>query len=110
MTLILVSNRLPVTVRRIGNRFDVQPNPGGVAAGLASFHRELQARWFGWPGNIAPRETKEGTARLEREVDCVPAVLPHPLARPYYAGFSDGTLWPVFYSFSPYAEYSASGL
>src|SRR2546425_5902031 len=33
MTLILVSNRLPVTVRRVGNRLEVQPNPGGVAAG-----------------------------------------------------------------------------
>src|SRR5437667_52724 len=54
MTLILVSNRLPVTIRRIGNRLDVQPNPGGVAAGLAAFHRELQARWFGWPGSLPP--------------------------------------------------------
>src|SRR3989449_5542373 len=77
MTLILVSNRLPVTVRRIGNRLDVQPNPGGVAAGLASFHRELQARWVGWPGNIAPRENKGVTPRPEREVHTGPAVLPH---------------------------------
>src|SRR2546428_8796960 len=62
MTLILVSNRLPVTVRRIGNRLDVQPNPGGVAAGLASFLRELQGRWVGWPGAIPPRATQEVTA------------------------------------------------
>ncbi len=108
MTLILVSNRLPVTVRRIGNHLDVQPNPGGVAAGLASFHRELQARWFGWPGTIAPSETEEVTTRLEKEFDCVPVVLPHALARPYYAGFSNGTLWPLFHSFSTYARYSAS--
>ncbi|TMA00139.1 MAG: hypothetical protein E6J97_04575 [Methanobacteriota archaeon] len=108
MTLILVSNRLPVTVRRIGNRLDVQPNPGGVAAGLASFHRELQARWFGWPGSIAPGESKQVTARLEKEFDCVPVILPSTLARPYYAGFSNGTLWPLFHSFSTYARYSAS--
>src|SRR6059036_1318438 len=108
MTLILVSNRLPVTVRRIGNRLDVQPNPGGVAAGLASFHRELQARWFGWPGSIAPGESKQVAARLEKEFDCVPVVLPSSLARPYYAGFSNGTLWPLFHSFSTYARYSAS--
>src|SRR5437899_352024 len=108
MTLILVSNRLPVTVRRIGNRFDVQPNPGGVAAGLASFHRELQARWFGWPGSIAPGESKQVTDRLEKEFDCVPVILPSTLARPYYAGFSNGTLWPLFHSFSTYARYSAS--
>ena len=49
MTLLLVSNRLPISLRRIGNRLDVQPNPGGVAAGLAAFYREYKARWFGWP-------------------------------------------------------------
>src|SRR5712691_5591352 len=108
MTLILVSNRLPVTIRRLGNRLDVQPNPGGVAAGLASVHRELRGRWFGWPGSIAPGETKEVTARLEKEFDCYPVVLPHNLARPYYSSFSNGTLWPLFHSFSTYARYSAS--
>src|SRR5437899_10810057 len=108
MTLILVSNRLPVTVRSIGNRFDVQPKRGGVAAGLASCHRELQARWFGWPGSIAPGESKQVTDRLEKEFDCVPVILPSTLARPYYAGFSNGTLWPIFHSFSTYARYSAS--
>src|SRR2546427_5081705 len=94
MTLILVSNRLPVTVRRIGNHLDVQPNPGGVAAGLASFHRELQARWVGWPGTIAPSETKEVTARLEKEFDCVPVVLPSALAPPYYPGLFDWAFCP----------------
>src|SRR3989442_5400099 len=92
----------------MGIRLDVQPNPGGVAAGLASFHRELQARWFGWPGSIAPGESKQVTDRLEKEFDCVPVILPSTLARPYYAGFSNGTLWPLFHSFSTYARYSAS--
>src|SRR3989442_11903342 len=108
MTLILVSNRLPVTVRRVGNRLEVQPNPGGVAAGLASVHRELRARWFGWPGSIAPGEMKQVTVRLEKEFDCHPVILPHNLARLYYGGFSNGTLWPLFHSFSTYARYSAS--
>src|SRR5207249_1349127 len=40
--------------------------------------------------------------------DCVPVILPSTLARPYYAGFSNGTLWPLFHSFSTYARYSAS--
>ncbi|TLZ85942.1 MAG: bifunctional alpha,alpha-trehalose-phosphate synthase (UDP-forming)/trehalose-phosphatase [Methanobacteriota archaeon] len=108
MTLILVSNRLPVTVRRVGHRLDVQPNPGGVAAGLASVHRELRGRWFGWPGSIASGDSKQVAARLEKEFDCHPVVLPSNLARLYYGGFSNGTLWPLFHSFSTYARYSAS--
>src|SRR3989449_9097946 len=54
MTLILVSNRLPVTIRRVGNRLDVQPNPGGVAAGPPSIFREIRGWWFWWPGALDP--------------------------------------------------------
>src|SRR3989441_578131 len=63
MTLILVSNRLPVTIRRVGNRLDVQPNPGGVAAGPPSIHRELRGRSVRWPGSIAPGAIKQSSAR-----------------------------------------------
>src|SRR3989441_4422987 len=83
MTLILVSNRLPVTVRRVGNRLDVQPNPGGVAAGLASIYRELRGRWFGWPGSLAPRDLKQVTPRLGEEFDFHPGLLPPKLALPF---------------------------
>src|SRR3989442_6136393 len=48
MTLILVSNRLPVTVRRVGNRLEVQPNPGGVAAGPPSGHPRMSGRLVRW--------------------------------------------------------------
>src|SRR2546426_4950631 len=82
MTLILVSNRLPVTVRRVGNHLDVQPNPGGVAAGPASIHRELRGGWFGWARSVAPGDNQQGTAPLEKEFDLPTDVLPHHLAPP----------------------------
>src|SRR5881396_207333 len=108
MTLLLVSNRLPITLRRIGHHLDVEPNPGGVAAGLSSFYREYGARWFGWPGDVSPSESRRVAARLEKEFDCHPIFLPHSVARAYYAGFSNGTLWPLFHSFATYARYSAA--
>src|SRR6266700_1434905 len=108
MTLLLVSNRLPVTLKRVGDRLDVRVNPGGVAAGLATFYREHGARWFGWPGDVAPSESREIATRLAKEFDCHPVFLSKHLARSFYAGFSNGTLWPLFHSFSTYARYSAS--
>ena len=108
MTLLLVSNRLPVTLKRVGDRLDVRVNPGGVAAGLASFYREHGARWFGWPGDVAPSESRGIATRLEKDFDCHPVFLSRHLARSFYAGFSNGTLWPLFHSFSTYARYSAS--
>src|SRR2546425_5820306 len=79
MTLILVSNRLPVTVRRVGNRLEVQPNPGGVAAGLASVYQEMRGRWVGWPRSIAPGGSRQGAAPPEKEFDFHPVFLPHKL-------------------------------
>src|SRR3989442_6646286 len=66
MTLLLVSNRLPVTLKRVGDRLDVRVNPGGVAAGLASFYREHGARWFGWPRDVAPSRSREIPTRLQK--------------------------------------------
>src|SRR5207249_2389450 len=83
MTLLLVSNRLPITLRRTGNHLDVQPNPGGVAAGLSSFYREYGARWFGWPGDVSPSESRRVAARLGKEFECHPIFLPHIPFPPY---------------------------
>src|SRR2546422_6989807 len=59
MTLILVSNRLPVTVRRVGNRLEVQPNPGGVAAGLAPGSLQTRAGSVGLVRPVLPRGNRQ---------------------------------------------------
>src|SRR3989442_9249576 len=56
MTLILVSNRLPVTVRRVGNRLEVQPNPGGGAAGPPPGSQGIRGPRFWWLRSIPPGE------------------------------------------------------
>ena len=83
MTLLLVSNRLPVTLKRMGDRIDVRVNPGGVAAGLASLYREHGARWFGWPGDVPPTESREIATRLEKDFECHPVFLSRQLARSF---------------------------
>ena len=57
---------------------------------------------------MSPSESRRVAARLEKEFDCHPIFLPHSVARAYYAGFSNGTLWPLFHSFATYARYSAA--
>ncbi len=108
MTLLLVSNRLPVSLHRTKDRLGISPNPGGLTAGLGSFYREFRAQWLGWLGDVAPEEAKRVAARLRREFDCHAVFLPREVARAYYAGFSNGTLWPLFHSFATYAAFRAS--
>jgi len=105
--LILAANRLPVTVRRVGSGFEVEPSPGGLATALGAVYKEHGASWVGWPGDIPPAQQALVERQLIRRLGCHPVFLPQRLARPYYAGFSSRTLWPLFHSFPSYARYDA---
>ncbi len=103
--MILVSNRLPVTITRRRGKLEFQPSPGGLAVSLGAFYREHDARWVGWPGDIAPSNRRRVASRLRAEHRCYPVFLPRDVARRYYAGFSNRTLWPLFHSFPTHARY-----
>ena len=105
--MLLVSNRLPVTLvhRRGGTEF--VPSAGGLAVGLEAFYRERGARWVGWPGNVNPKDRPRITRRLRTAFGCEPVFLSEDLARRYYGGFSNRTVWPLFHSFPTYARYDA---
>jgi trehalose 6-phosphate synthase/phosphatase len=97
--LILVSNRLPVTVRVDGAEVTVTRSPGGLANGLAGPHARLGGVWVGWPGDVS-RLDVDGRAALEarlRELHAVPVHLGASEVARYYEGFSNGVLWPLFH-------------
>ena len=48
--LLIVSNRLPVTVHRRRGQLQFEQSAGGLATGLSSFYRAYDALWIGWPG------------------------------------------------------------
>ena len=66
--VLIVSNRLPVTVRADADGVEVQPSVGGVATGLWGPHERSGGLWIGWPGLVDPlpeKDQTELTARLE---------------------------------------------
>jgi len=92
--VILVSNRLPITVRkaREGNR-EVVPSSGGLVAGLEPLHREEESLWFGCTGE---KPDAELAAKLrEQRLIAVPVLQAQ--YRAYYNGYSNSTLWPLFH-------------
>ncbi len=103
--MILVSNRLPVTVVRRAKKLELEPSTGGLAVGLDAFYREHEARWVGWPGDVGSSDHRAIERRLRSQFACHPVFLPRETARRYYAGFSNRTLWPLFHSFPTYARY-----
>ncbi len=108
--ILVVSHRLPVTVKRKGNELLVSPSVGGLATGLSSVSQTHQVIWMGYPGiaaNTMNAEEKEYiTRRLTGECGCLPVFLTTEEINPYYNGYSNNTLWPLFHYFPVYAQFS----
>src|SRR4051794_22912548 len=48
--LILVANRLPVSLDLSDGQVKVQPSAGGLATGMRGLGKQEQTSWVGWPG------------------------------------------------------------
>src|SRR5712672_2164522 len=76
--LLIVSNRLPVTVSIRGDELSFHPSSGGLASGIWSYleavtQRGQQAVWIGWPGaEIPPAREAEVREIFAREHGAVP--------------------------------------
>lgn len=97
--LLLVSNRLPVTVKLEHQQVSVTPSAGGLATGLRGPHERLDGLWIGWPGDVS-RLTPQQREKLERDLAAlrtVPIYLSGSEVSRYYEGFSNRVLWPLFH-------------
>ncbi len=108
--LLIVSNRLPVSVEKRKGELHYRPSVGGLATGLAAFYKSYDALWIGWPGielkRIAgEREKIEADLLSER---CCPVFLSQKDVENYYNKFCNSTIWPLFHYFPQYVTYSQS--
>ncbi len=107
--LLLVSNRLPVTVEKRKDTFNFKKSVGGLATGLRSFYQSYNSTWIGWCGLPANAVSGQDKKNLERELlerfDSVSVFLSKKDIRLFYSGFCNKTIWPLFHYFSDYAVY-----
>ena len=97
--LLLVSNRLPVSVKVRGGSVTTTRSAGGVATGLREPHERSGGLWFGWPGDVSDL-SPEQRGELETQLlalRAVPLYLSRAEIRRYYDDFSNGVLWPLFH-------------
>ena len=108
--LLVVSNRLPLTLRRSGDEWRSETSAGGLATALEPVLRRTHGLWIGWPGDGDPAAPgrREALARWEargyRTVD-----IPARVAQRFYQGYANRTLWPLFHQFPSRLEFDASG-
>jgi trehalose 6-phosphate synthase/phosphatase len=95
--VIIVSNRLPVTVRVSDGHVTVRRSVGGLATGLGGPHQRSGGLWVGWPGSIAAVDPGS-YAEIERqlaELRTVPILLDAREEAVFYEHISNGVLWPI---------------
>ena len=105
--LLIVSNRLPLTIQERKGELYIEPSVGGLATGLRSWYKSSPSIWIGWAGigRKKIRKEKDIMARLLAE-NCHPVPLSQPDVEAYYQGICNRTIWPLFHYFPLYAEYS----
>jgi trehalose 6-phosphate synthase len=88
--LIVVSNRLPLSVKRAEDgSYQSSLSSGGLVTSLSGLTKTTSFRWFGWPGINPKKETEREEVRRSLAVhDAVPIFLDEELAYEHYNGFS----------------------
>lgn len=97
--VLLVSNRLPISVRVERGELVVGRSSGGLATGLSGYHDGAESIWIGWPGEtwrLTPAQRKTLNDRLTA-MRAVPVELTPTEVQRYYDGFSNGVLWPLLH-------------
>src|SRR5262245_60742350 len=95
--MIIVSNRLPITVSVSDGRPRLRRSTGGLATGLSGPHERSNALWVGWPGEIQGmhgarrRHVNEQLAALRT----FPVHLTKHEIEVFYERISNAVLWPI---------------
>jgi trehalose 6-phosphate synthase/phosphatase len=100
-SLVIVSNRLPVSIKKVDGKLEFYPSIGGLATGLSDYTKRRGTKWIGWPGIPSDDLTKAEQAHITRELRkhrCYPLFLTQKQIDDYYNGYSNGVLWPLFHN------------
>jgi len=97
--LLIVSNRLPMTMRVHDGAVHVHRSSGGLATGLRGVHEDTGGIWIGWPG-LSVEQAGGLWPEMQRHLAAAGAAgIPlsrHELAG-FYSRYSNGALWPVLH-------------
>ncbi|WP_286846153.1 MULTISPECIES: alpha,alpha-trehalose-phosphate synthase (UDP-forming) [Aminobacterium] len=111
--VVVVSNRLPVVLRKNREEWVVDPGAGGLVTALSPVLRSRGGLWIGWTGckeEIGSEKLRYILEPVSRRsgFQIIGVQLEELEIEGYYHGFSNSVLWPLFHdletkcSFSPH--------
>jgi trehalose 6-phosphate synthase/phosphatase len=99
--VIIVSNRLPFTVKKEAGQLKFYPSAGGPATGLSSYVADSRNKWIGWPGIASDELTAGDRETIADELakrNCYPIFLNQRQVEDFYNSYSNKVLWPLFHN------------
>lgn len=111
MRLVVIANRLPITVKSL-DPVKLERSPGGLVSGIETFIKKARISdwvWMGWGGsNLRKKDVQKIKELLLNKHRCLPAYVPEKIMNKFYNGFCNRTLWPLFHSMPTLATYEKS--
>lgn len=98
--LIIVSNRLPISISPGESGLNIKPSDGGLATAVGRVSKKLQARWIGYLGDQLSPHAVESV----RQRNFFPVSIPSEIYNRYYSHFSNRVLWPVLHGLRAFAS------
>src|SRR2546428_2529516 len=108
--LIVVSNRLPVTVRTTASDCSLEWSGGGLVSALTPVLRETGGCWVGWTGTDYPETVAESLDRWssQQNYSLEPVFLTPAEEASYYEGFSNEIIWPLFHGLPSRCQFDST--
>lgn len=96
-----MSNRLPISVKKVDGELEFSPSSGGLASGMSFYTKRRDSKWIGWSGIVNEELTEADKHVITRELAkqrCIPVFLSQQQVEEFYNGFSNSILWPFFHN------------
>jgi trehalose 6-phosphate synthase/phosphatase len=104
--LIVVSNRLPVSLTKEEQGWTIQRSAGGLATAMDPILKRAGGVWIGWSG-AHDEDRAEAVQLLREEQSCIAVNLPADIVEKFYEGYANQALWPLFHSFTSMLHFEA---
>jgi trehalose 6-phosphate synthase/phosphatase len=112
--LVVVSNRLPFTIKIENQDIRFTESVGGLVSGLSAYLQNLSSMsdepqehlWVGWPGGTIGEEMQESVREEAwQRSRALPVFFTQREMDEFYFGFCNKTIWPLFHYFPSYTSY-----
>lgn len=100
--VIVVSNRLPVTLKRAGDSWQTRKTAGGLATAMQPMLLQRNGIWIGWSGETSAINDEKRSGIMEdwaKQYRYFAVDLDPDTAHGFYEGIANQALWPLFHHF-----------